>query len=406
MKNLLAFASLVWLSQCTFKKVDSPPMLEFPDSPAASGSSLPYLFTGADGILYLTWIMQLSKEDTAKLFYSYLKDKEWQQPIQIASGIDWFINWADYPQMAANKNGDLIAHVLKKSGEGTYAYDVALYLKKSQENNWIGPIIPHQDKTETEHGFVSMIPLPDNQFQVAWLDGRNTANSNHDNDHGHGGAMTLRTAVISTDGQISQEYELDNRVCDCCQTGGALTTSGPVFVFRDRSDTEIRDISIVRFIDGSWTSSINLSNDQWEIMGCPVNGPRVDALNDEVAVVWFTAVNEQAKVKIAFSSDQGLSFGDPIVVAAGETLGRVDVAFGKSGEAIVCYVSNQGSKTSIWAERIDKSGKRTTKFQVAETDQKRSSGFPQLTVHDGKVWFAWTDSSGETPTIRMAHIEL
>ncbi len=61
--------------------------------------------------------------------------------------------------------------------------------------------------------------------------------------------MTIRGAIIDKQGNKSGEWELDNRVCDCCQTSTAITANGPIVVYRDRSDEEIRDISIVRLIN-------------------------------------------------------------------------------------------------------------------------------------------------------------
>ena len=41
---------------------------------------------------------------------------------------------------------------------------------------------------------------------------------------------------------------LDQRVCDCCQTSVAKTQDGPVAIYRDRSEEEIRDIYMVRIV--------------------------------------------------------------------------------------------------------------------------------------------------------------
>ena len=58
---------------------------------------------------------------------------------------------------------------------------------------------------------------------------------------------------------------VDDRVCDCCQTAAALTSDGPVVVYRDRTEDEIRDIHISRLIDGAWTESRAVSDDGWYI---------------------------------------------------------------------------------------------------------------------------------------------
>ena len=109
--------------------------------------------------------------------------------------------------------------------------------------------------------------------------------------------MTLRAAIVSERGEVSKDILLDNRSCDCCQTTAAITTNGPVVIYRDRSEEEIRDISIVRQVEGKWTAPKVIHSDNWQINGCPVNGPKVASLGNNLAVAWFTAAGDQPKGK-------------------------------------------------------------------------------------------------------------
>ena len=120
--------------------------------------------------------------------------------------------------------------------------------------------------------------------------------------------MTLRAAIVFEDGTIDYDTLIDERVCDCCQTSGTMTSSGPVITYRDRSDEEIRDMSVVRKVNGSWSAPAAINNDEWEITGCPVNGPRMTSFSNGLAVAWFTAAGGKAQVKVAFSDDSGASF--------------------------------------------------------------------------------------------------
>ena len=54
--------------------------------------------------------------------------------------------------------------------------------------------------------------------------------------------MTLRSALISTDGVLLEDHLVDDLVCDCCQTDVAETAHGPIGVYRNRTRQEIRDI--------------------------------------------------------------------------------------------------------------------------------------------------------------------
>ena len=66
-------------------------------------------------------------------------------------------------------------------------------------------------------------------------------------------SMTLRYAAIDPKGELSDEAELDNRVCECCQTSAAVTSDGPIVVYRDCSQSEVRDTYIVRHVNSSWS---------------------------------------------------------------------------------------------------------------------------------------------------------
>ncbi|MEM1408945.1 MAG: exo-alpha-sialidase [Bacteroidota bacterium] len=397
-----AFILLFILSSCAKNEVREKRDLEFTPSPTGENALLPHLVTGADGNLYLSWVEQSG--DTAIFKYAMLIDSAFSQAETIASGTDWFVNWADYPMIAINTKGDMIAHHLVKSSSGTYSYDANIVFKPADSSQWSGPVIPHSDGTPTEHGFVTMLPQSDGSFALAWLDGRNTGETDH-TDHGNtsNGAMTLRTAIMNTEGEISDEAELDNRVCDCCQTTGVMATDGPVFYFRDRSNEEIRDIARVRKTESGWSASETLYNDNWKINGCPVNGPGADAVGNAVAVAWFSAPEGKGYVKLAFSEDAGVSFQPPIVIDSLQPLGRVDVVMINEQEAMVSWLTKDGADVVIKAQQVSITGEKQESITIAKTSEARGSGFPQMALYEGKLYFAWTDvGEDEEKNIRIA----
>ncbi|MEQ8471265.1 MAG: exo-alpha-sialidase [Marinoscillum sp.] len=371
-------------------------VIAYIDNPSGGAASLPHLILGGDNLLYFSWLEQFG--DSVSLRYSRY-EKEWSEVEEIASGVHWFVNWADYPMISSSSNGGLLAHFLKKSNEGTYSYDVNLKTKSNGE--WSSPFLLHTDSTPTEHGFVTMLPLSDSTFQVAWLDGRNTGGNNHS----HGGAMTLRTAVVKTDGTLTEEKELDSKTCDCCQTGGAMTSQGPVFVYRDRSELEIRDISIVRKEAGRWTEPTTVAQDNWNIAGCPVNGPRIDAINNTLSVAWFTGAKDQPQVKLAFSTDGGRHFQDPIIIDNNTPLGRVDVVMLDEQSAMISWLGKQMDKSVIKAKKVYITGISEPSLTIAETSDSRGSGFPQMEKYKDSLFFAWTVVQDSTTLIKMAKID-
>ena len=195
--------------------------------------------------------------------------------------------------------------------------------------------------------------------------------------------MTIRGAIINKEGKKENEWELDNRVCDCCQTSAAITDNGPVVVYRDRSEDEIRDMSIVRYVNGKWTTPTTIFPDNWKIAGCPVNGPRADAINNNLAIAWFSMADKKGQVNLVFSKDGGQTFDKPIRIDEGKPIGRVDVLMLDSATAMASWM--EGS--SIKAVKVNMDGKKESSILIASSSEARSSGFPQMTKSGNRIFF-------------------
>jgi hypothetical protein len=296
------------------------------DSPPNGDSREPDLYATHDGRVILSWVEKIGEKRYA-LKMAARNASGWSEAHIVAEGENWFVNWADFPSVIALQDRSLAAHWLVKSGKGTYAYDVNIARSKDNGETWSKPIVPHSDQTQTEHGFVSLIPLADGRVGAVWLDGRNMKNVKHESDEQapSSESMTLRYAAIDAEGKLSDEVQLDDRVCECCQTSAAMTNNGIIAAYRDRSPTEVRDISFVRNAgNGTWSTPQPVHTDNWEINGCPVNGPSIATDGGRVAIAWFTGVGDTPHVKVAFSDDAGATFGVPIQVDDGNTIGRVD----------------------------------------------------------------------------------
>ena len=344
------------------------------------------------------------------LAFANLVSNEWSAPQIIAQGNNWFVNWADFPSLVTynNDSNQLAAHWLQKSAVGTYDYDVQIAQSSDGGEKWTKSFVPHTDGIAAEHGFVSMLPVGKDQIFATWLDGRFTKTENHSDGHDHegqGGAMTLRGAFFNAQGKLSGDIELDNKVCDCCSTTAALTKNGVIVAYRDRSEEEIRDISIVRQIGKDWTQPRNLYADNWEIAGCPVNGPKIiaDGAN-KVAVAWYTMSNDQPQVNLALSSDAGANFSEPIQIDDGNPLGRVDLVFDNK-EIIVSWLENLGNeKAAIRLAKVQSNGQIEQRMTVTQTNPARSSGFPVMERLGNQLLIAWTEilDEDENTTVRTA----
>jgi BNR repeat-like domain len=362
----------------------------------------PELNATHDGRIILSWVEKIG--DKRYALRTAIRDgKGWSETRTVAAGENWFVNWADFPSVIALKDGSLAAHWLVKSGSGTYAYNVNIARSTDGGKTWSKPLVPHLDNTQTEHGFVSLIPLADGRVGAVWLDGRNMQGmkDNHDEDKPLGVSMTLRYAAIDSKGNISDEAQLDEHVCECCQTSAALTSDGVVAVYRDRSQNEVRDIYSARQSNGTWSAPQAVHADNWEINGCPVNGPSIAADGQRVAVAWFTGANDAPRVKIAFSNDAGATFGKAIEVEEANAVGRVDALLLPDGSALLCWMAGSVESGEIKVRRISPDGTLGPASVIAKTDISRSSGFPRMARLGDEVHFAWTEF-GNPSNVRTA----
>lgn len=392
MKKFVLIVVLAIAAACGERKDLTTTSLQWKllSSPADSLTAEPYLTTDPSGRVFLSWIERHA--DTSRFYFSQLSDTLWTRPALIARGSSWFINWADYPMLASDGGSNRIAHLLDKSGDGTYAYDVKVLTSVDSGQTWTSPFVLHDDGKQAEHGFVSLVPF-DGKIFVAWLDGRNTAMEGMEGmDHsGHHGSMSLRAAIMDYNGKKLNEWELDKKTCDCCQTTAAITENGPIVIYRDRTDEEVRDLSVVRLVNGNWTDPVPVHKDNWKIAGCPVNGPRVSVQGNQVAVAWFSAATEPAHVNVAFSDDNAESFGGAISIDEGQAIGRVDIEWVDPHRVIVSWMEGAFIKAVV----VHNDGRRETPMTLAETSEARSSGFPQMTRSKDGMIVAWTDEKSK-----------
>jgi hypothetical protein len=370
-------------------------------SPAGPDSREPEMSMTPDGRIILSWIEKVGEKRYA-LRFSVRNGSAWSEPLTVSEGDNWFINWADFPSVISTGGQTMAAHWLVKSGTGTYAYDVNISLSKDGGKTWGPAVVPHTDRTQTEHGFVSLFPLADGRLGASWVDGRKLAGMNADEDHGPmPESMSLRYAALGPEGKIADEAILDDRICECCQTSAAVTDEGVITVYRNRSESEVRDIFYVRQEQGKWSEPRPVYADGWEIAACPVNGPSVAADGRRVAVVWYTEALDKPTVKMAFSQDAGKTFGGPIQVDDGPPIGRVDVVMLRDGSAIVSWLAGTAETGTIKARRVFTDGTLGAVTTIAETNIARSSGFPRMARSGDDVHFAWTEF-GRPSRVRTA----
>ena len=374
-------------------------VLEELPSPAGAGAAEPFLSPARDGV-FLSWLEPVTGTDRVALRFARLHQGTWSDARTIVERNDLFVNWADFPSIIEDANGALYAQWLQKSGRDTYAYDVRMSTSTDGGATWREPFLLNRDGKKGEHGFVTLAPLPRGGVAASWLDSRNMQ-PGHGHGHG-GGGMSLRYAVVSAAGAIETDEPLDLRTCECCTTGMAMTSEGPVVVYRDRTADDIRDISFVRQRDHRWTEPATVNADGWKIAGCPVNGPQIDATGDAVATAWFTAAGGHSRALVAFADPAG-TFAKPVTIDDGKPLGRVDVTLLDADTALVTWLEQTTTTAAeVRARRVHRDGTADPSIKIADSSSARAAGFPRITRVGADVYFTWTGQNAKTKRVHLA----
>ena len=369
-------------------------------SPAAVNSGQPQLSALGTRVV-LSWVERSG--DTATLRFSDRTDTGWTEPQTVASGANWFVNWADVPSVIPLQHESMAAHWLQKSASSTYAYDVRLAFSRDRGRTWDPSVTPHHDGTRTEHGFASLFAMPGQGLGAVWLDGRQMKEGEHEGMDA--GSMTVRGAMFAPDGNQASETLIDDRVCECCPLATAVTTDGPIVAYRNRTTDEIRDIYVSRMVAGKWTEPRAVHNDNWRIAACPVNGPALSANGSNVAIAWFTVVGNEGHVYAAFSSDSGATFGSPVRIDDVGAVGRVDVELLADGSAAVTWIEFAEQRSEFRIRRAESGGTRSPSMAVSAIAAGRSSGYPRMSRRGNELVFAWVEA-GEKPRVRTAAAQL
>jgi len=381
-------------------------------SPAADRSQAYAMSTGADGRTYLVWLEPVTAEAHA-LKFSVLDGARWATPREIARGTDWFVNWADHPSLAVLKDGTLLAHWLVHTGraKGSYGYGVQVARSSDGGRTWTRTFTDGMDNVADYAGFVTFVPNATGADAVFLRPEKPDAPSAQTAGHeGHSGGeaehvKTVAVVSFGADGRPGPIQTVDTDACTCCMTDIARTSDGLVAVFRDHQPGDIRDIAVVRQVNGRWTPSVTVARDGWKIPGCPTNGPSVAARGRRVVVTWFTAAQNTPRLKWAVSNDGGATFSAPVVVDTGNPVGYPDLVLLDEGTSVVSWLERKGEGVGeVMLRRVSPSGVAAPAVAVARSVSGRGTGVPHLVLAGSDLVVAFRKDRVQTARIPLTAV--
>lgn len=316
-------------------------------------------------------------------------------------GGELYVRLNDAPKAARLASGALLFAYQTKIGEELDAIGVRVAIEED------GPppsdiSMLHDDDSPVAHGPVAIVPAPDGSALLLWPDARDAP-----------GPSRLYGRTLYADGSRGPEMVLDARVSERSLPAGLLLPTGEtIVVYRDRTESELRDVSVVRCERaGPWSDPVSVHEDGWRVVTNPTEGsPAIARSGDEVAVAWFTQIGEEKDnaIRIVFSNDAGKTFGDVQTLVVGATLGRVALAGMGDGIFVLAHLSAVESLENpalypVEVAFIARGSQRTEFVALGDlTNAFRSGRLDLIAAGPGRALAVWAGREG----IELRSIEI
>lgn len=296
-------------------------------------------------------------------------------------------NGENRPKVVAAPNGDLYVSFIAK---GEKKFTGVVYFSRSLDGGktFSAPKRISDEAQPSSQRFEALKVGPDGRIFIAWLDKRDLFAAKQAKTTYRGSALYY---AISDDRGATFHANRNgaDHSCECCRVAMDIGPDGlPVIVWRHIFEPSIRDHAVMKLnAYGSPGAVVRLSEDNWELDGCPHHGPAISISDNGVQhVTWFTDGEARQGIFYASSDDGGrtftspMAFGDadhqaghPSVLAVGEQVYLTWKEF--SGVLDELYVMASADQGLTWS----------TPLRVAATAD--ASDHPFL-IEDGRWLYA------------------
>ncbi|HVF67861.1 MAG TPA: sialidase family protein [Pyrinomonadaceae bacterium] len=254
---------------------------------------------GDDGTVYVAWVEHRGREADVWLAHFDGEAKPLAQPARVNPNAGGATSWrGDPPTVAVARDGTV--YVGWTARDDAAAQATTLYLSASRDGgrSFAPPSKVNDDAKPGVHGMHSLAVSGEGRVHLAWLDERNVEASKPS----EGGPVQMhsesnREVFLASSGDGGRTFtpnlKVAGEVCPCCKTSLAAGEGGRVYVaWRQVLPGNFRHIAVASSGDGGETFSTPsvVSDDRWELQGCPVSGPALaSGGGGSLRVLWYTA---------------------------------------------------------------------------------------------------------------------
>ena len=276
----------------------------------------------------------------------------------------------------------------------------------------------HDPLLSGARGWEAVTLGPNGVVHALWLDGREAnkkiaAMAHKGTPHKGQPPQEIYHGTLTPDGRMI-ETRIAEDVCFCCKTAVAVDSRGGVFAaWRHVFPGSLRDIAFAKSSDGgrNFSPVVRVSEDNWELNGCPEDGPSlaVDP-SGTIHIAWTTVVNEgdePYKALFYATSRDGKMFSPRTRVPTNRmaTPGHPQLVLTSNGGSAIAFDEAAAGVRRVSLARISRSSESTPP-QVLSADDTASHPVIVRTA-TGELVVAWTSrpaNSSNPSTIRLRRV--
>ncbi|MEE8349153.1 MAG: sialidase family protein [Acidobacteriota bacterium] len=366
----------------------------------------PYIRTGPNGKVYLSWTEEAEGEEGRNVFLATLASdgKVSGEPRQMNDQFGEISSHGgeNLAKFTIDLNGGVAGIWMKPLPE--YHTGEMRFSHADPDGVFSAAATLNNDSKAVNHAFSTITTGPDGKVYAAWIDGRNRTDSQDDRQQ-----MFMS---VSEDGGRSygENHLIASGVCPCCRPNIAFLDGGETLVVSHRfvvKPENVRNHVLIRSTDGGKTFSepVVISDDGWTSEGCPHAGTSMTAdSRGTIHSVWWTGgrTDEEAGIYYTHSEDGGQSFlpRQLITKASPKRVLHTQVRTDSDNTLYAVWVNIQDEKPQIFlAHRRTEATEWSPIEQLSDGTQ--NALYPMLAIDEDRLYVSWTEKKGETSQVRV-----
>lgn len=373
----------------------------------------PAVAAGREGSAYVAWVGHGAGKE-ADVWLSRVEGAEKKsggEPARVNPKPGEATAWrGDAPSVAVAQDGAVYVAWTARAGGGAHA--TTLYVSASRDGgrSFGEPARVNDDSKPGVHGMHSLAVGEDGRVYVAWLDERDIPEE-HGGDAQAAKQMSGKMPMPMQHGEQNREvffsYSSDgghtfakNRrvaveACPCCKTALAVSRGGRVYVgWRQVLPGDFRHVAVASSADGGETfdAPTVVSDDRWELRGCPVSGPALAAGEGErLTVVWFTAGDAgNPGLYASESQDGGRTFAPRRVLSEVSVRGTPQLLSDARGNFAVFEGEGADGSAALFEVSLN----RENGAAPNDRAQLGAGELPAAALLDGRIYAAYISKGG------------